>query len=100
MNRLATLLIVALAMSISGCTGGGETVFTGLVNDNIRYNADTLTEDIADTLAQLKSTPQISDEELRSLYEAIRTRAMDGDLEATLIVLTIATLQRQPEEEE
>ena len=100
MNRLASLLIVVLASGLSGCTGGGETVFTGLVNDNIRYNTDTLTEDIAGTLVKLEATPEITDEELAGLYAAIRSRAMNGELEPTLIMLTIAAIQRQPDEEE
>lgn len=55
---------------------------------------------VAVALADFEATPQVTDEELQALYENIREAALAGDMDATLVVLKVATIQRRPVEPE
>lgn len=44
---------------------------------------------------RLVAMPAVTDEELLEVYASIRQRARDGDLQAALVVLKVAALQRR-----
>ena len=82
---------------LAGCDfiGGGETVVRG--NDNVVVR-DALIDRIAAQLASFETTPEVTDDDLQAMFTTIRQRALDGDLEASLVMLKLAGIQRQPEE--
>ena len=92
-------LILFLVFLMSGCDfiGGGDTIVKG--NDNLLVE-DEIVDRVAAALAQYETTPKVTDEELRVLYEVIRENALAGDLRASLVMLKVAGIQRAPEEEE
>ena len=82
---------------LTGCDfiGGGDTVVRG--NDNIVVT-DEVVDRVAAQLAKFESTPVISDDDLKAMFASIRQSALDGDLEASLVMLKIAAIQREPED--
>ncbi len=93
-NSIVLLVLVALA----GCDfiGGGDTVVRG--NDNVVVT-DEVVDRVAARLAKFATTPVVTDDELKALYASIRQSALGGDLKAALVMLKIASIQREPEEE-
>lgn len=91
--------IVVLALLLAGCdfVGGGETVLQG--NGNLVVG-DELVDRIAASLADFETTPEIGDDDLESIFTIIRQQALEGDLDAALVMLKLAGIQRQPEEPE
>jgi hypothetical protein len=85
------LLAVALA---AGCAGGGDTVIGGLGNSGNHIGTAALWGSLAKALAAHEATPQVSDDEVRQIFAAIRGHAMEGQVEAALIVLKVAEEQR------
>ena len=95
LGRKIRLAVGALAcLGIFGCAGGGETVISGLGNSSNVIGSASLLELVAKELAIQQSTPTVSDEELGQAYAAIRTRALDGEPEAALVLLRVAAYQR------
>ena len=82
--------------SSGGCTGGGDTVISGLGNSDNVMGAAGIPALVAKELAGFEATPAISDEEIVASFAAIRARAMQGDTEAALVVLRVAAHQRKP----
>ena len=91
--------VLALVVTVAGCEfiGGADTVVTG--HNNV-VAADGVNDQVAKALAGFEATPLVTDEVLQRLYEQIRERALAGDMDATLVVLKVAALQRWPEESE
>ena len=88
-------LIVCMA---AGCTGGGESVISGLGNSDNHIGTAALWGSLADELADYEATPRVSDEDLQLAYAAIRRHALEGELEAVLVLLKLAEEQRESEE--
>jgi hypothetical protein len=90
MRKLIFLALVALA----GCefVGGAETLVRG---ENNRVFMDPTIDELAERLAELETTPEVTDVELAAIYEQIKGQALAGDLRASLVVLNVAAGQRQ-----
>lgn len=89
LGRIALVLLLAL-----GCTGGGETVISGLGNSNNLIGFDVLGR-VADELAESPAIPAVSDDDLRAAFAAIRENALRGDPDAALVLLLVAGEQRE-----
>ena len=96
---LVPTVVLALVVTLAGCEfiGGGDTVVTG--HNNVVV-AEGVVDRVAVALAGFEATPLVTDEVLQRLYEQIREQALAGDMDATLVVLKVATIQRMPEESE
>ncbi|TDJ40778.1 MAG: hypothetical protein E2O54_06905 [Gammaproteobacteria bacterium] len=92
-------LVLTLGVALAGCEfiGGGDTIVKG--HDNVVVT-DGVVDRVAVALASFESTPRVTDEVLQALYEQIREQALAGDMDATLVVLKVAALQRKPNEPE
>ncbi|MEM8769942.1 MAG: hypothetical protein AAGE43_21105 [Pseudomonadota bacterium] len=93
------LTIAVLLLGLGGCefTGGAETLVRGSNNFVAREAGP---DSVAFALSQLDSTPEVTDAEIRQIYDSIQARALDGDLEAVRVVLRLAEIQRTPPEDE
>lgn len=94
MNKVLALLSV---MALAGCGigGGRDNVVNG--DHNLLVSDDTV-DRLAARLAELASTPRVSDDELAALYRTVREGAAAGDLRAALVILEVARQQRQADE--
>ena len=86
------MFTVAMATSSSGVTG--------FANTNNRIYADPTRDELAELLVSTKSAADVSDETLRTIQEAISRRAAAGELDAALVVLQVAALQRKAKQPE
>lgn len=86
-------------MALCGCDfiGGADTLVRGS-NNIIARDADS--DVVAKVLAEFEAVPEVTDEELVTIYETIREGALDGDLKAIQVMLRLAAIQRAPAEEE
>ena len=89
------LLSVSFA---SGCTGGGDTVISGLGNSDNHIGTAAIWESLADELADFEGTPSVSNEDLKGIFDVIRRHALEGELEAALVLLKLAQEQHEPDE--
>jgi hypothetical protein len=80
------MFTVAMVTSGSGVSG--------FANTNNRIYADPTRDELAELLVSTKSAPAVSDEALRAIHEAISRRAAAGEVDAALVVLQVAALQR------
>jgi hypothetical protein len=87
-------------LAIAGCTGGGETVISGLGNSGNYIGKDDEIAMLANALAQHRILPRVSDEEIVSLYEHVQAKAREGDFAASAVILRLAAYQRKIEAEE
>jgi hypothetical protein len=92
-------VVLTFAATLAGCDsiGGGDIVVKG--HDNVVV-ARGAVDRVAVALADFESTPRVTDEDLQALYEKIREAALAGDMDAMLVVLKVATIQRRPVEPE
>jgi len=88
-----------LGLAGFGCTGGGDTVISGLGNSGNRIGDTPLSELLADELVDHPATPMVTDDEIVQIYQVIRKNAFGGDVESALIVAKLAMEQREAEEE-
>jgi hypothetical protein len=93
MKWIGRIVLVLLLVAL-GCTGGGETVITGLGNSNNLIGFDVLGR-VADELAESPAIPAVSDDDLRAAFAAIRADALEGDPKAALVLLLVAGEQRE-----
>ncbi|MDJ0848873.1 MAG: hypothetical protein QNK04_10885 [Myxococcota bacterium] len=89
---MCVLLVVGM-----GC-GGGENVITGFGNSGNQLGAHALWASVAHELAEHEATPAVTDEDVRRSYGVVRQHALDGELEAALVMLKLAEEQREREE--
>ena len=87
--------LATLCASVAAC--GGEIV--GIGNSGNRIAAIGMAEEVAEALAEVPETPQVTDDVLAQIFPAILRRAKQGDPEAALIVMHLAKQQREQEEE-
>jgi len=86
-------------LSTSGCTGGGETVISGLGNSGNYIGKDNEIAMLATALAAQTAVPRVSDQEIVKLYTNVQESARDGDVSASIVILRLAAYQRKMEEE-
>ena len=87
-------------LTTSSCTGGGETVISGLGNSGNYIGKDDDIAMLANALAKHTVLPRVSDEEIIKLYSNIQEKARDGDFKASVVILRLAAYQRKIEAEE
>ena len=90
---IAAVLFIWVAMFTVAMATSGSGV-SGFANTNNRIFADPTRDELAELLVSTKSAPEVSDEALRAIHEAISRRAAAGELDAALVVLQVAALQR------
>ena len=95
-NRLGQIVPILLLAAL-GCTGGGETVISGLGNSSNYIGFDVLGR-VANELAESPAIPAVSDDDLRAAFSAIREDALAGDPKAALVLLLVAGEQREESE--
>ena len=86
---MASLLVLA-----SACGGARDTAIIGLGNGGNHITADPIAK-VANALAELEATPDVTDEMIVRVFSAILEKAEAGEPEAALIVLRVAEEQRE-----
>lgn len=89
-------MFIFLAMFTVSMATSGSAV-SGFGNGGNRVYADPTRDELAELLVSTGSAPEVSDEALRAIHEAISRRAAAGELDAALVVLQVAALQRETE---
>jgi hypothetical protein len=93
------ILLLFTVILMLGC-GGGRTAVVGVGNSGNRIIEGGLLEEVADALAELPDTPEVTDAMLGQIFGAILERANEGSPEAALVVLFVAEEQRRLKEDE
>lgn len=88
------LLLLFVATAVFAC-GFGDHVVTGLGNGGNRFYAAPVMDELAEELAGNAVVPPVTDEMLRTAFDAIAERAAGGDSEAALILFRVAEEQRK-----
>jgi hypothetical protein len=92
-SALGAALAAAMAVTVLGC-GGGRTAVIGFGNSGNRILENGMLGEVADALAALPGTPEVTDAMVAEIFASILERAHRGDPEAALIVLLVAEEQR------
>jgi hypothetical protein len=95
-----TLLLIAGILTLPGCTGGGETVISGLGNSNNYVGKDDEIRMLANALAKQDIVPAVTDEDIMTIYGKVRDKALEGDFKASVVILRLAAHQRAPKEDD
>lgn len=89
-------LFVWVAMfAVSMATSGSA--ISGFGNGGNRVYADPTRDELAELLVSTGTAPTLSGESLREIYEAVSREGRAGNLDAALVVLQVAVLQREEE---
>ena len=96
MTRLAAnlLLLLFVATAAFAC-GVGDAFVSGLANGGNRFYATPVMDELAEQLAGNAVVPPVTDEMLRTAFDAIAGRAASGDPDAALILFRVAEEQRK-----
>lgn len=87
------LAVAMLAVSVLAC--GGE--IAGIGNSGNHFFVDEL-DQLADDLHRWPDVPQVADQDLVRIYQALVQRAREGDPQAARVVLVLAERQREARE--
>jgi len=85
---------LGLAMLMATGCGGGKNSFVGIGNSGNRIFEDEL-EQVAEQLHTWPGVPQVSEQDLGRIYQALVQRAREGNPQAARVVLALAELQRE-----
>jgi len=94
------LLAVAMLITLAGCTGGGETVVSGIGNSGNFFGVDAEAEMLARSLSQDPNVPDVKDEDLLKIYNVVLAAALDGDIRSSVVIYKLASRQRAESEED
>jgi hypothetical protein len=83
------LAVALLAASVLAC--GGDIV--GVGNSGNRFFVDEL-DQLAESLHHWPGVPQVAEQDLVRIYQALVQRAREGDPQAARVVLGLAEMQR------
>lgn len=86
-------LLLGAAAAVLSC-GIGDEFVTGVGNGGNRFYATPVIDDLAEQLAGNAVVPPVTDEMLRTAFDAIAGRAAAGDPDAALILFRVAEEQR------
>ena len=95
-----TIALAFIILALPGCTGGGETVISGLGNSNNYIGKDDEIRMLANALAKQAMVPAVTDEDIMTIYGKVRDKALEGDFQAAVVMLRLAAHQRAPKEDE
>jgi len=95
MSRFATTLPLLFALTAAAACGIGDDVVTGFGNGGNRFYATSVMDELAQQLAKGAVVPPVTDEMLRTAFDAIAGRAESGDPDAALILFRVAEEQRK-----
>ncbi|SHG77924.1 hypothetical protein [Ferrimonas marina] len=95
-RALSIGLIVA---GLAACTGGGETVISGIGNSGNRFGDESDLELLARAVARHDGTESVTDEELAKIFVTLKQQAIDGNAESALVVYRVAAIQRRKQAE-
>lgn len=96
-SHLARNLLFVLAVVPAFACGVGDDFVTGLGNGGNRFYATPVMDELAEQLAGNAVVPPVTDEMLRTAFDAIAGRAASGDPDAALILFRVAEEQRKPD---
>jgi hypothetical protein len=100
-KNYALLFSISIGLLLTvGCTGGGETVISGLGNSGNYVGKDDEVAMLANALARQSVVPRVSDAEIIKLYTNVQEMALEGDFKASIVILRLAARQRDKEEDE
>ena len=85
---------LGLAILVATGCGGGKNSFVGVGNSGNRIFEDEL-EQVAEQLHAWPGVPQVREQDLGRIYQALVQRAREGNPHAARIVLVLAELQRE-----
>ncbi len=89
-------VLAALAVGALAC-GIGDDLVSGVGNSGNRFYASPVMDELAEQLASSELVAPVTDDMLRSAFDAIVARAADGDSEAALVLFRVAEAQRKAE---
>ena len=95
-NTLAIIGIVGILVLGVVCIpfAGGDSLIQGMGNSANRIYGNGIADEVAEAIAESSVVAEITDDELRATYLAIRDRAGSGDLAAAMVVFRVAQIQR------
>ena len=93
--RPATYLVAMGVVTALLACGVGDDVVTGLGNGGNRFYAPPVIDELAEHLAGNAVVAPVTDEMLRTAFDAISARAAAGDPEAAFILFRVAEEQRK-----
>jgi len=93
-------ILITGFLTTASCTGGGETVISGLGNTGNYIGKDDEIAMLANALAQQAMVPRVSDQEIIKLYTNVQEKALAGDFKASVVILRLAAYQRKKEAEQ
>jgi hypothetical protein len=96
-SRLATHLLLSLVATGAFACGVGDDFVSGVGNGGNRFYATPVVDELAEQLAENAVVPSVTDEMLRTAFDAIAGRAASGDPDAALILFRVAEQQRKAE---
>jgi hypothetical protein len=99
MSCVARHLLLSLVATTACACGVGDDVVSGLGNGGNRFYATPVMDELAEQLAGNGVVPPVTDEMLRTAFDAIAGRAASGDPEAALILFRVAEEQRKAQSE-
>ena len=88
------LMLVGVATAVLAC-GVGDDFVSGVGNGGNRFYATPVIDELAEQLASNAVVSPVTDEMLRTAFDAIAERAADGDPDAALILFRVAEEQRR-----
>ena len=94
------LISVAMLITLSSCTGGGDSVVSGIGNSDNFFGVDAEAELLARALSKDPNIPNVNDEDLLKIYEVVREAALAGDIRSSVVIYKLASRQRAEKEEE
>ena len=90
-TNLASLVLLVTSVALVSCTGGGETVISGLGNSGNFFGVDGEAEMLARVLATDPNIPEVNNEDLLKIYEVIREAALAGDIRSSVVIYKLAS---------
>ena len=92
------LMLLGVAAALLAC-GLGDEIVSGIGNGGNRFYATPVIDELAEYLASNAVVEPVTDEMLRSAFDAIGKRAANGDPDAALILFRLAEEQRKAQAE-
>lgn len=95
-NTLALVGVIGIVVLGIVCLPfvGGGSLIRGMGNGANRIYLGGIGDEVADAMGTSSAVSEVSDDDLRATYLAIRERALSGEIEAALVLFRVAEIQR------